>query len=154
MLLKDVSLAVQHLLHHIGLIEVAAVDTGRLGPDQLQGSDIECLTEGIGRKGDQIGVEILLTRKNPLNFADHINVCLLHQAKSLEILIKRAGTQRLANLDKGRIAGVSHRLFQNLMPVSAAAGAVKRLIPAFDHYGTGTVKGGVHVDNTLLQRRR
>ena len=109
MLFQDAAVTVQNLLHHIGLVEVAPVDAGRLGPNQLQRCDVEGLTEGIGSQGDEVGVEVLFTRENSLNLADHIHVGLFHQAEGLEVFVICAGSHRLADLDEGRVAGVPHR---------------------------------------------
>ena len=46
-LTEDVALVVQHLFYQIGGIQIAAVDGGCLGPDQLQGRDVEGLSEGV-----------------------------------------------------------------------------------------------------------
>ena len=154
MLAQDVPLPVQHLLHHIGLVEVAAVDTGRLGPDQLDGGDVEGLAEGVGGQGDDVGIEALFVRKDALGLADHVHAGLFHQAEGLEVFVKLAGAQGLADFDEGRVAGVAHRLFQNLVAVAGLPGAVEGLIPALDHDGAGALIGGVHVDDPLLQRRR
>lgn len=41
MLRNDIALIIQNLIHHIGGIEVAAVDTGRLCPNQRQGVTVK-----------------------------------------------------------------------------------------------------------------
>ena len=88
MLFNDVAVSVQHLVHDIGRVKIAAVDAGRLGPDQLQGRDVEGLAESVGRQGDHVGVEVLLVGEDALALAHrHIEPRRVHQAEGAKIAV-------------------------------------------------------------------
>ena len=154
MLGDDVAVIVQDLVHHIGGVQVAAVDAGRLGPDQRQGRDVEGLAEGIGRQGDHVGVELRPAGENSADLADHVHAGGLHKAEGLQIVIVAVRTDLQAHGDKGWVAGVAGGHLQGLGAVAAAAGTADGLAPALDLDGAGAGEGGVHVHHALLQGRR
>ena len=155
MLLDDIPISIQYLIHHIGRIQVSAVDAGRLGPDQLQRRDVEGLAEGVGRQGDHVGVEGLLIGEDALALAHrHVEPRGVHEAEGAEVLVVLLGAHLQADGDKGGVAGVAGGHLQALGAVAGLFGAVEGLIPALDHDGAGTAEGGVHVHRALLQCRR
>ena len=153
MLFHHGAAVIQDLLHHIGGIQIAAVDGGRLGADQLQGRDIEGLAEGIGRQGDHVGVKAFLIGENARHLADHVHAGLFHQAEGLEVLIIGLRADLQAHGNEGRVAGVSGGHLQCLEPVAGPLGAVDGPSPALDRDGAGAVEGGVHVHHALFQGR-
>ena len=152
MLADDVAVVVQDLIHQIGGIQVAAVDGGRLGPDQLQGRDVEGLAEGVGGQGHHVGVEVLLRGKDAApHLRRQIHAGGLHEAEGLEILVISLGADLEAHGDKGRVAGVAGGGFQILHTVAGVVGAVDGLVPALNPDGPVAGEGGVHGHLPLLQ---
>lgn len=130
----------RHRLDHIGLEQLAAVDGSGEGCDHLDGGDGESLTEGAYRQVHAGHVNFL--PDIPILFSIQIDICRLLQSESLEILIKLFDAQPLADLHKGRVAGVLHRLGQGLGAVARRLfGAADRLWPALHHVIAGAVEG-------------
>ena len=154
MLGQNVAILVQHLLHNVGLIEIAAVDAGRLSPDQLDGRHVEGLAEGVGCQRHHLRVEALFILKNALHLTDHVDAGLIHQAEGFQIFVVGLRSHGQAHADKGRVAGMAHRLDEGLLTVAAVVGTVDGLVPALHTSGAGTVEGGVFRHLALLQRRR
>ena len=154
MLGQNVAVLVQHLLHNVGLIEIAAVDAGRLSPDQLNRCHVEGLAEGVGRQRHHLRVEALFILKNALHLTDHVDAGLIHQTEGFQILVVGLRSHGQAHADKGRVAGMAHRLDEGLLTVAAVVGTVDGLVPALHTGGAGTVEGGVFRHLALLQRRR
>ena len=117
MLGDHVALVVQHLLHQIGGVQIAAVDGGRLGPDQLQGGDGEGLAEGVGGQGGGVGQQPLLIG-DARGLAHQVDAGLLQQAEGLHVLVVLLAAHPAADVDEGRVAGVAHRLLQDLQAVA------------------------------------
>ncbi|CDC68826.1 unknown [Oscillibacter sp. CAG:155] len=153
MLFHHGAAVIQNLLHHIGRIQIATVDGGRLSPDQLQRRDIESLTEGVGRQGDHVGIEAVLIGENARHLTDHVHAGLFHQAEGLEVLVVSFGTDFQSHGDEGRVAGVSGGHLQGLKAMAGPLGTVDGPSPALDRDGAGAVEGGVHVHHPLLQGR-
>ena len=154
MLGENVAVVIQHLVHDVGLVEIATVDAGGLGPDQFDGGHVEGLAEGVGGQGHHLGVEGLFILENALHLTDHVDAGLIHQAEGLQVFIVGLGAHGQAHADKGGVAGMAHRLDEGLLAVAAVVGAVNGLIPALDPGGTGAVEGGAFGHLALLQRRR
>ena len=148
MLTDHIALVIQHLVHDVGRIQVAAVDAGRLCPDQFKGRHVKRLSEGIGRQGSRV-IHQARFADDSLRLTDHIHAGGFRKAKCLHVLVQSFSTKPLADVDKSRVAGVPHRLFQRLETVPPFFGAVDG---PFSHlHGAGAVEGGIHVDHTLLQ---
>ena len=151
---EHIAIVVQHLIHDVGLIEVAAVDTGRLSPDQLNGGHVEGLAEGVGGKGHHLRVEVVLVNKNALHLADHVNAGLIHQSEGFQILVIGLRADGKAHFNKGRVAGMAHRLNKGLLAVAAVVGAPDPAVPPLNRGVAAAVEGGVFRHLALLQRRR
>ena len=153
MLTEDVALVVQHLFYQIGGIQIAAVDGGCLGPDQLQGRDVEGLSEGVGRQGNHVGVEAVLIGKDAFRLRRQVDTGGLHEAEGLQIAVVCLRADLQAHGDEGRVAGVAGSHLQGLGAVAGPLGAVDGLSPALHVDGAGAGEGGVHVHHALLQGR-
>ena len=147
---NNITAAVHHALHHIGGVEVAAVDSGRLRRDERYRGGIEVLAEGVA---GQIQLRGRFQRgENARGLAVQINAAAADQAEILHVLIEFFFTQPQAVGDEGGVAGVSRCLLQRLVAVAAAVAAVDGGVQHAD--GAAAVKGGVLVNDALLQRRR
>lgn len=105
-------------MDHIGLEQLAAVDGSGESCDHLDGGDGESLAEGTYRRSTPVIVfrgQTVLT-PSPVQ----IDIGGLCQTEGLEIFIKLLDAQPLADLHKGRVAGVLHRLRQGLGAVARA----------------------------------
>ncbi|CAN3988299.1 Restriction endonuclease subunit S, partial [Dysosmobacter welbionis] len=152
-LTEDVALVVQHLFYQIGGVQIAAVDGGCLGPDQLQGRDVEGLSEGVGRQGNHVGVEAVLIGKDAFRLRRQVDTGGLHEAEGLQIAVVCLRADLQAHGDEGRVAGVAGSHLQGLGAVAGPLGAVDGLSPALHVDGAGAGEGGVHVHHALLQGR-
>ena len=124
----------------MGLEQLAAVDGSGESCDHLDGGDGESLAEGAYRQvhaGHRVqGPD--RTHALPVQ----IDIGGLCQTEGLEIFINLLDAQPLADLHKGRVAGVLHRLRQGLGAVARRLfGAADRLWPALPHVITGAVEG-------------
>ena len=73
-------------------------------------------------------------------------------AEGFQILVVGLRSHGQAHADKGRVAGMAHRLDEGLLTVAAVVGAVDGLVPALHTGGAGAVEGGVFRHLALLQR--
>ena len=144
-----VAVLVQLLFHHMGLVEVSAVDTGRLGGDELDGGDVEALTESVG---GQIALgfrEILKGSVDAGPLALEIHAGGVMETEGVHIIIIFLGPYAKGNVNKGRVAGVSHRLLQRLVFMSIAV--IAENVPVVHHNFTVTIEGAAQADGPLLQ---
>ena len=149
MLLDHVALSVQLPLHHIGLVEIPAVDAGRLGGDELDGGDVEVLTEAVGCQVDVMAAKFLPVDEDAPALAGEVHAGLVKEAEGIQIVIEGGGPDAQGHLDEGRVAGVSHRLRQSLLAVSVLVGAADIL--SVNDYGAAAVEGAVAVGGAVLQ---
>ena len=147
MLLDHVAVAVQLLIHHVGLVEVSAVDAGGLGGDELERGDVEVLAKGVA--GQIQGGERLPGGEDAPHVPLEVHACLVHQAEVLHVVVEPVGPHGQADADKGRVAGVPHRLLEHLMPVAAVVGTADGVVA--DGHGAAAVKGAAGVHRPLLQ---
>ena len=110
MLSDYVSLAVQLLFHHVGLVEIPAVDAGRLGGDELNGRDVEVLTEGIAGQVDIVAFKDAALGENAGALALEVHAGRREQAELLQIVIERRPSDIQSHPDESRVAGVTYRL--------------------------------------------
>ena len=75
---------------------------------------------------------------------------LVKQSEGFHILIILFCSHGKADIDEGRVAGVSHGLCQRLCTMARFSGTADG--PAVHLEGTGTVERTVKVDSPLLQR--
>ena len=146
-LLDHVAVAVQLLIHHVGLVEVSAVDAGGLGGDELEGGDVVVLAKGVA--GQIQGGERLPGGEDAPHVPLEVHACLVHQAEVLHVVVEPVGPHGQADADKGRVAGVPHRLLEHLMPVAAVVGTADGVVA--DGHGAAAVKGAAGVHRPLLQ---
>ena len=149
MLFDHVAVPVQLFLHHVGLVEIPAVDAGRLGGDELDGGDVEVLTEAVGRQVDVAAAEGLPVGEDAAALAGEVHAGLVEEAEGLQIVVEGGGADAQGHLHEGRVAGVSHRLRQGLLAVAVCVGAVD--VPPLDGHHAVAVEGAVAVGNAVLQ---
>ena len=150
MLIHHSAAAVPDLLHHMGLVQVAAVDAGGLCGDEGDGGHVEVLAEGIAGQ-IQLG-EVALGHKDAGGLTGQIDAGAIQQTEGAHILVEGIRSQPQATVDEGGVTGVAGGLLQGLMPVAAGVAAVDGL--AHDGDGAGAFKGGAHIHHALLQRCR
>ena len=148
MLVGDAAVGVGDALHQIGAAEVAAVDAGGLGRNKGDGGDVEVLTEGVAGQvqlGEAGGVG-----KDAHGLAAQVDAGVVHEAEGLHVVVERGVAQLQTVGDEGGVAGIPHGLHQRLQTVAGLVGAVDGVVGDVDE--AIAVDGGVHVDDTLLQR--
>ena len=151
MLGDDVAVLVLHLFHHIGGMEIAAVDTGRLGGDELEGRHGEGLAEGVAGHVDLRAVEGFAVGKDALGLPGEVHTGGLKEAEVLQIVVVGVGPDLVAHADKGRVAGIGRGGGQVLGAVAGVVGAVDGLGDPLHPDTAGAVEGGVLVHHALLQ---
>ena len=150
MLIHHSAAAVPDLLHHMGLVQVAAVDAGGLCGDEGDGGHVEVLAEGVAGQ-IQLG-KVALGHEDAGGLTGQIDAGAFQQAEGAHILVEGICSQSQATVDEGGVTGVTGGLLQGLMPVAAGVAAVDGL--AHDGDGAGAFKGGAHIHHALLQRCR
>ena len=93
-----------------------------------------------------------LRGKNAQGLALQVDAASVYQTKILHIAVELLRTQAQPVGDEGRVAGVARRLLQGLMSVAGAIAAMDGGVQHMD--GARAVKGGVLVNDPLLQGRR
>ena len=147
---ENIAVAVHHPLHHIGGVEVAAVDAGGLGGNKGNGGGIEVLPESVAGQVQLRGG--LLGGEDAQGLTVQVDATAVYEAEALHIIIELLRAQAQAVGDEGGVTGVTRRLLQGLVAVAAPVAAVDGGIQHMD--GAGAVEGGILVDNPLLQSRR
>ena len=100
MLVGHVALAVEHLLHNIGL----AVDSRGLCRYQRNGRHGKGLAESRRGQGNHVCAELFLIKENTFLLALQVNTGLLQKAKIFDILIKFIRSYLQADGDKRGVA--------------------------------------------------
>ena len=145
-----ITVAVHHTLHHIGCVQIAAVDARCLRGNESHRGGIEVLAEGVAGQIQLRGR--FLRGKNTRGLAVEINAAAIHQTEVFHIAVELLRAQPQSVGDKGGVAGVARRFLQRLMSVTSPAAAVDGSVQHMDI--PIAAEGGVFVNGSLLQRRR
>ena len=95
------------------LEQVAAVDDGRDGADELDRRDAERLAEGGGdqRRRGRAG-QIRLGEEEALRLAGQVDAGLFEEAEGVDVIIELLAADAQANVAEGDVAGIAERLFE------------------------------------------
>ena len=104
----DIPVSVHHVVHHMGLHQIAAVGhcTGRR--QHMDRGDAEVLAEGF--RSQLHGVQLVRRIINGGSLAGQVNAGFLRKAKGLKIFEEALSAQLLAQVDKEGVAGVAQTL--------------------------------------------
>ena len=94
----------------MGLVQVAAVDAGRLGRDELDGRDVEFLAEGVGGQVRPGLGEGLVGREDAGPLALQVHPGGVEEPEGVQIIIISPGAHAESNVHEGGVAGMAHRL--------------------------------------------
>ena len=149
-MLEHVAVGVGDLAHHIGPHQVAAVDHGGGGGDELQGGDLEALAEG-GHRQVHVG-KFIPAPDHAGGLTLHIDAGGLQETEVLQVIVELLRPQPLANLNEGRVTGVGHRFGQILVAMAVPVGAADGVAGPPLHLGhAGTEEVVAFADHALLQ---
>ncbi len=126
-LLQDSGLDVLHrsavhigdLVHHMGLIVVAAVDQGAEPRDHLDHGHIEVLAEAVGGQVRRPHIVRHIDQAGGPGLPRQVDIGLQADVEDLLELAELVLPQGLGDLHHGHVAGVGHRLFQGQPPFRA-----------------------------------
>ena len=161
----DIPLRVLHALHKVGLHEAPPVNAGRYRRDELYWRDVESLPERRRRKlGEILRVaENVLAPPDAAALAAEVYTRLgsellrgilrpVDETEALRVLVKLLLAHELADVHKGDVAGVLHRLGQTLRAVAAVFPALERTSAAQNVHAAAAVETGVLAHHALLER--
>ena len=148
---NHIAFAVQYLIHHIGLIQVAAVYRSGDSGDELNGRHLKALAEGGRFQVALGGIELCFAVKIAALLARQVNTGGLGESERGKEIIEIGSAYPLTNLHIGGVTAVLHSLRQCLQAVAGMLPAV--LYYTARHIAAGTVKAGLHRHRTGFQRR-